>query len=104
MAKRLALVTGASSGIGFELAKLFAGDGYDLVVAADEDSIEAWADKLRGTGIDVRAVQVDLRKPEDVDRLYRPATNGGPALAAVPLDAGSGRACPFSHVKCDMRL
>jgi len=64
MAKRLALVTGASSGIGFELAKLFAGDGYDLVVAADEDSIEACADKLRGAGVDVRAVQVDLRKPE----------------------------------------
>src|SRR5258705_2109011 len=95
MAKRLALVTGASSGIGFELAKLFAGDGYDLVVAADEDSIEACADKLRGAGIDVRAVQVDWRKPEDVDRVYRAATNGGRTLAAAALNAGSGRAGPF---------
>ena len=73
-------MTGASSGIGFELAKLFAGGGYDLVVAADEDSIEACADKLRADGMDVRAVQVDLRKPEDVDRLYRTATGDGRPL------------------------
>ena len=74
-------MTGASSGIGFELAKLFAGGGYDLVVAADEDSIESCADKLRAAGMDVRAVQVDLRKPEDVDRLYRTATGDGRPLA-----------------------
>ena len=56
MVRGLALVSGASSGIGFELAKLFAGHGYDLVVAADEDSIEASADKLRADGLDVRAI------------------------------------------------
>lgn len=88
-------MTGASSGIGFELAKLFAGDGYDLVVAADEDSIEVCADKLREAGVDVRAVQVDLRKPEDVDRLYRIATGDGRTREAAALNAGSGRAGPF---------
>ena len=95
MAKGLALVSGASSGIGFELAELFAGDGYDLVVAADEDSIESCADKLRGAGVDVRAVQVDLRKPEDVDRLYNIAIEDGRTLQAAALDAGSGRAGSF---------
>jgi uncharacterized protein len=95
MAKGLVLVTGASSGIGFELAKLFADDGYDLVVAADEDSIVPCADKLRGTGINVRAVQVDLRRPEEVIRLYETPTAHGRTLQAAALNAGSGRAGPF---------
>jgi short-subunit dehydrogenase len=104
MAERLALVTGASSGIGFELAKLFADDGYDLVVAADEDNIEACADQLRRTGVDVRAVQVDLRKPEDVVRLYEAATADGRTLAAAALNAGSGRAGPFIEGDLDADL
>jgi short-subunit dehydrogenase len=104
MAERLALVTGASSGIGFELAKLFADDGYDLVVAADEDNIEARADQLRRTGVDVRAVQVDLRKPEDVFRLYDAATADGRTLAAAALNAGSGRAGPFIEGDLDADL
>jgi uncharacterized protein len=95
MVRGLALVTGASSGIGFELAKLFAGDGYDLVVAADEDGIEACADRLRGVGVDVRAVKADLRKPEDVDRLHLTATSDGRNLSAAALNAGSGRVGPF---------
>jgi uncharacterized protein len=101
MAKRLALVTGASSGIGFELATLFAEDGYDLVVAADEDGIDASADKLRVAGVDVQAVQVDLRKPEDVVRLYDTATAGGRNLDAAALNAGSGRAGSFLEGELD---
>ncbi|WP_094289311.1 SDR family NAD(P)-dependent oxidoreductase [Mycobacterium lehmannii] len=86
----LALVTGASSGIGFELAKLFADDGYDLIVAADDDGIHASADKLAASGTEVRAVQVDLRKEDDVDRLYASATEGGRRLDAAALNAGTG--------------
>jgi short-subunit dehydrogenase len=96
-------VTGASTGIGFELAKLFADDGYDLVVAADENAIQASADKLGATGADIRAVQVDLRKPEDVDLLYRTATDGRRLDAAV-LNAGIGRAGPFVDGDLDTDL
>src|SRR4051812_29425403 len=95
MATGLAMVTGASSGIGFELAKLFADDGYDLIVAADDDAIQASADKLAVGGAGVRAVQVDLRKPDDVELLYRTAGSDGRALDAVVLNAGVGRAGPF---------
>ena len=47
----LAVVTGASSGIGLELAKLAAQDGYDLVVAADEAAIETAATQTEEPGI-----------------------------------------------------
>lgn len=86
----LALVTGASSGIGFELAKLFADDGYDLVIAADGDAIHACAEKLRGGGGEVRAVQADLRKADEVDRLYRSATENGRRVEAAAFNVGTG--------------
>jgi short-subunit dehydrogenase len=92
---KLALVTGASSGIGFELAKLFADDGYDLVVAADDDAIHAAKEKLSGNGVTVRAVQVDLRQPKEVERLYDAATENGRRLDAAALNAGIGGAGPF---------
>jgi short-subunit dehydrogenase len=101
-ARGLALVTGASSGIGFELSKLFADDGYDLVIAAEDDGIHASADKLATAGIEVMPVQVDLRKPEDVERLYR-SLDGRP-LAAAALNAGVGRAGPFVDGDLDTDL
>jgi uncharacterized protein len=89
MAKGLTLVAAASRG--FELVELPTGDGNDLVVIADEDSIEACTDKLRGAGVDVHAVRVDLPNAEDVHRLHRAATTGGRVFAAAALNTGSGR-------------
>ena len=68
MSKGLAVVTGASTGIGFELARCCAGDGYDLIVCADEPEIEAAAAKLRN-GVSVTPVQADLATETGVDRL-----------------------------------
>ena len=94
-ARKLALVTGGSSGIGFELAGVFARNGYDVVIAAEDDDVYAAADKLSGGGATVRAVQVDLRKPENVGKLYRDATSMGRPLDAAALNSGTGRGGKF---------
>jgi uncharacterized protein len=87
---QLALVTGASSGIGFELARQFAEHGYDLVVAADDDGIHDVPDRLSRYGASVQPVQVDLRTPEGVEHLYQSAIEGDRVLAAAALNAGIG--------------
>jgi len=88
---QLALVTGASSGIGFELAKQFAEHGYDLVVAAEDDAIQDVPEKLSQYSAAVQPVQVDLRTPEGVEHLYQSAIEGDRVLAAAALNAGVGR-------------
>jgi uncharacterized protein len=93
--KPLALVTGASSGIGLELARQFGEHGFDLVVAAEDAGLSAAADELRGTGADVQPVQVDLRSPDGVAQLYSAAASLGRSLDAVALNAGVGRGGAF---------
>jgi short-subunit dehydrogenase len=89
----LALVTGASSGIGFELSTLLANDGYDLIVAADDDAIYGAADKLGTETSTVQAVQVDLRQPAEVERLHR--STAGRVPDVLVLNAGAVRAGSF---------
>lgn len=88
---QLALVTGASSGIGLELAKQFAQHGYDLVVAAEDDAVNDVPDKLSRWGSAVQPILVDLRTPEGVEHLYQSAIEGDRVLAAAALNAGIGR-------------
>ena len=86
--RKLAVVTGASSGIGLELAKLCARDGYDLIVAADDPKIEQAAEQLKRDGIQVESLLVDLATLEGVDKLY--ARIGGRPVAALLANAGHG--------------
>ncbi len=83
-----AIVTGASTGIGFQLARQCAEHGFDLLIAADEEAIHDAADQLRVTGVQVEPVVVDLSTIEGVDRLYA-ATNGRP-VDALLANAGRG--------------
>lgn len=91
----LALVTGASSGIGFELARQFAQHGYDLVVAAEDAGIHDVPAKLTGPSVVARAVQVDLRTSDRVEHLYSTTIQGDRPLAAAALNAGVGRGDMF---------
>jgi short-subunit dehydrogenase len=84
----LAVVTGASSGIGYELAKCAAQDGYDLVVAADMPEIVEAAQAFRGLGVNVEHLQVDLATREGVDRLVDLV--GGRPVDALLANAGHG--------------
>ncbi len=85
---QLAIVTGASSGIGLELARCCAEHGFDLLIAADEPEIERTGDALRRTGRRVDVVQADLATIEGVDKLYA-ATQGRP-VGALLANAGRG--------------
>ena len=86
----LALVTGASTGIGHELARLCAVNGFDLVVCADEPEIEAAAKSLRAIGVTVEAVEADLATPEGVDRLCDRVEQLGRPVEALLANAGRG--------------
>ncbi len=84
----LAVVTGASSGIGLELARCCARSGYHLVVAADEPAIHAAADELRTMAVMVEPIECDLATPAGVDALCG-ALKGRP-VDALLANAGRG--------------
>src|ERR1700710_501378 len=86
--RKFAIVTGASTGIGFELAKICLKNEYDVLIAADEPEIEQAAVALRQMPGSVEAVQADLTGPEGVDRLYAAAK--GRQVDALLANAGRG--------------
>src|SRR4026207_2260041 len=86
--RSLAVVTGASSGIGFYLAKECAENGYDLLIAADSTELGAAAEKLRSLGVNVQSVETDLATTEGVDDLYD-AADGRP-VDVLKANAGHG--------------
>jgi short-subunit dehydrogenase len=94
-AKPLALVTGASSGIGLELAKQFARNGFDVVVNAEDAGIEKAAMLVRAEGAEVHAVRADLRTPAGIETLWTGVTGLGRPLAAAALNAGVGEGGAF---------
>lgn len=89
---KLAVVTGASTGIGKELAKLCAEAGYDLVVAADEAEIEKAAEIFRSFEVNVEAVEADLATTEGVDKLLSRIGDRQVELLLANAGRGLGKA------------
>ena len=85
--RSFAVVTGASSGIGLEIARECAQNGFDLLIAADRPLAEA-VNQLTALGAQVDAVEVDLSTQEGVDTLY--AATRGRAVDALFANAGHG--------------
>lgn len=89
----LAVVTGASSGIGYELARKFAGQGYDLLVVSSNpqklgEAAEALSETDENTHIEV--VQADLSKPDGVQKLYDSIQALGRPVDVLAANAGVG--------------
>ncbi len=87
-ARQFAIVTGASAGIGYELAVCCAKNGFDLLVAADEPAIAEAGSRLRALGAGVDIVEADLSTSAGVDKLYA-AAKGRP-VDALLANAGRG--------------
>jgi short-subunit dehydrogenase len=92
-----AVVTGASSGIGYELAKQFAENGYDLLVCAESPDIKNAAQEFSDLGAQVWSVQTDLSTDEGAERLYDEVRATGRPLDAIALNAGVGVAGDFAR-------
>jgi uncharacterized protein len=88
--RSLAVVTGASTGIGYELAKLCAKNNFDLIVAADEGRISVAAHEFETLGAKAVAVEADLSTIEGVDKLYAAIKQDGRPVGALLANAGRG--------------
>jgi short-subunit dehydrogenase len=99
----LAVVTGASSGIGLELAREFADHGFAVVIASETPEIEAAATQLRSGGAEVTAVQVDLATADGVEELVRRARIAGD-IDALAINAGVGVSGEFAQTDLEAHL
>lgn len=99
---KLAIVTGASTGIGYELARFAVEDGYDVLICADEPEIETAAQKLRRLGGTVQAVQVDLATMEGVNDLW--AAVGDRQIDILCANAGRALGTAFHEQQWDAIL
>jgi len=89
-ARQFAVVTGASSGIGRELAKQFAQNGFDLLIAAEPDGLAQAAQNLQGLGAQVETIAVNLAEHDGVHQLYATIQAAGRPVDAIAINAGVG--------------
>jgi short-subunit dehydrogenase len=104
MEDKLALVTGASSGIGLELAKELANRGYDLVIASAGERLSGAAVAIRGHGHQVIEVNADLATRDGVDQLWSQVQLLGRPVDVACINAGVGVGGLFSETDLDAEL
>jgi short-subunit dehydrogenase len=102
--EKLALVTGASSGIGYWLAKDLARRGYDLVVCSAGERLEGAADDLSGLGVDVRVISADLATRKGVEKLWESVMDLGRPLDVACINAGIGVGGLFAETDLNTEL
>jgi uncharacterized protein len=92
----LAVVTGASSGIGFELAKVFAEEDFDLLITAEDEELAMAYGELNQMTACVESVRVDLARPEGVESLYERIQAAARPVDVLALNAGIGAGGAFA--------
>ena len=97
MTRKFAVVTGASSGIGYELARVFGENGYDLLINSSGDRLEQAASDLKGLGVEITPVQADLSTYEGVEQLWREIEQTGRPVDAIAINAGIGVGGDFAR-------
>lgn len=98
-----AVITGASSGIGYELARVFANNGYDLLLTSSSEKLEEAA---RDFGLDgqVQTVQADLSEYEGVQKLWSAIEATGRPIDAIAINAGIGVGGRFAETDLEEEL
>ena len=105
MLAKYALITGATSGIGYELAKLFAAGGYNLIIVArDRKELETKAAEFKPYGIQVHAIAQDLFDPGNAFAVYQEVKSLGITVDILVNDAGQGVYGLFSETDIDREL
>ena len=104
MGRQLAVVTGASSGIGLSLAKELAGRGYDLVICSSGERLQPAAEELRFLGIEVTEVQADLATKDGIKQFWDQVTSLGRSIDIACINAGVGVGGLFAETDLDAEL
>lgn len=103
-ARPLAVVTGASSGIGYELAVQFAQNGFDLMIVAEDAALTQVAEELRTLEIRVDSFQCDLADFEGVKQFCQQILQAGRPVAAIAINAGVGVGGKFTETDFNAEL
>jgi short-subunit dehydrogenase len=99
------LITGATSGIGYELAKLFAKDQYNqIIVGRSESGLQTTSEELTGYGIKVITIAKDLFEPDAANELYEEIKAKGIKVDILVNNAGHGHYGEFIHTALEMEL
>lgn len=97
-------MTGASAGIGYELAREFAEHGYDLVICAEDGGIVEARQAFANLGVEVESVQADLARADGVEKLWQRVKALGRPVEAVAINAGVGVGGRFHETDLDREL